>query len=198
MPAAELPLPQRTQPPAPAALAWLGTIGVALGTGFAAVYVQSTFAPVGVFPLLVGALTGLAVAGVWEARGGATRRTLITAGVVAGVIAVGALHYGSYIVVRNDDERRRSLVPPQVLLADPSRGQENPALRTFGAFVEREWRRGRSLGSHHIEGAWLGVWWALDAAAIVGMAAFIVPRVAKRIESAAERRISDDERGATE
>lgn len=182
MPVAALPLLQRPEPPAPAALAWLGTIAVALGTGFAAVYVQELFAPVGVFPLLIGAITGLAVGGIWTARGGATRRTLVVAGLVAGVIGVATLHYGSYFAVRRDDERRRVLVPPQVLLADPSRGQENPALRTFVAFIEREWRRGRNIGSYHVEGAWLGLWWALDAAAIVGMAAFMAQVSGKRIE----------------
>lgn len=178
MPAAASLLPQRTQPPASAALAWFGTVAVAFGTGFGAVYLQEKFAPVGVFPLLVGAISGSAVGGVWIARGGAAKRTLLLAGLIGGFVTSATLHYGSYYAVRRDDERRRVLIPPMVLLADPSRGEENPQLRTFAAFVEREWRRGRNLGSHHVSGAWLGLWWALDAAAIIGMAAIMAKLVA--------------------
>lgn len=195
MSVAELHSKHRSPPPAPAAPAWLGTIAVGFGAGFGAVYVQSVFAPVGVFPLLVGTIIGLAVGGVWSVRGGGTKRTLVVAGLIAGVIGTATLHYGSYFVVRRDDERRRLLVPPMVLLADPSRGEENPQLRSFEAFVEREWRRGRSLGSLHVSGVWLGLWWGLDAAAVVGMAAVMAPVAAKRIEP--EKPELGNDRGAT-
>lgn len=173
-------IPTSRTPETPAFVAWLGAAAVGFGSGFAAVYIQESFAPIGVFPLALGAITGLAVGGVWSARGGGARRAVLRSALLAGVICITTLHYGSYFASRRADAARRANVPAAAAFVEPNLiNQENPALRTFPDFMKREWRRGRGLGSYHVQGIGLGLWWLLDGLAIVG-AAMVAANVAAK------------------
>ncbi|MCE9603963.1 MAG: hypothetical protein K8U03_03575 [Planctomycetia bacterium] len=160
--------PSRTQPEVPASLAWLGAAGVAFGSGFAAVYVQNTFAPVGVFPLALGAITGFAVGGVWSRRGGGTKRAILLSALLAGLVCTATLHFGTYFAARRADEARRIAAPAKAAMFEPDPEREDAPFRSYGNYMTREWKVGRSLGSYRVRGAWLALWWTLDGLCIVG------------------------------
>lgn len=159
---------------------WLGAVAVGFGTGFAAVYVQDTFAPVGVFPLMIGLISGLAVGGVWLARGAASKRSVLFTGLLAGAVCAATLHYGSYFAARRAEERRIADAADKASMFVPEARNFLP-FQTFGGYMQREWARGRTLGTAHVRGPWLGVWWALDAALILGAATFGARSAAKSI-----------------
>lgn len=180
MSAAPTSLRPSPQPETPVFFVWLGAAAVGFGAGFAAVYVQDTFAPVGVFPLLLGLISGLAVGGAWLARGAATKRSVLLTGLLAGVVCIATLHYGSYFAARRADERRIADAADKARMLVPEARNFVP-FQTFGGYMQREWARGRGLGPVHVRGPWLGVWWAVDAALILGAAMFGARSAAKSI-----------------
>jgi len=166
----------------PVFFAWLGAAAAGFGTGFAAVYLQDTFAPVGVFPLLIGLIAGLAAGGVWRARGSATKRSILLSGLLAGLVCTATLHYGSFYEARKNEVKRRAAAPATALLVDPDyQSKTAPWLTSFAAYMSPETAQGRRLGSIWVRGGWLALWSTLDAALILGAAMFGARAAAKSI-----------------
>lgn len=141
-------------------------VGVVLGV--AAHWVEQRFAPVGLFPLLVGVVVGAASFGVGKLLDRTGRVTLWLSTTVAALACCGTLHAASYYAAvqaaEADVETHR-----RMLQAFPQKGfvPPPPGIDSFGDFLAREWDVGRKLGPKSIRHGWLGLWWALDGLALL-------------------------------
>lgn len=149
-------------PPATVAL----PVGIALG--FAAQWVERRFAPVGLFPLLVGAVIGAASFGVGRLLGRTGRISLWFSTTLAALACCGTMHYASYLAAVRAAEADFE-THQRLLQAFPQKGFVAPpaGVGTLGDFLAREWNVGRKLGPKTISHGWLGLWWALDALALL-------------------------------
>ncbi len=145
-------------------------VGVALGYG--ATELQREFAPVGLFPVLVGIATGLAIVACLRLSGHTSARAHGLAALAAGAVCVGSMHYVSYKAAQASAEvdfenfQRMTQVLPQADLKQPPQ-----TFSSFRQFVDRRMLEGRPLAGRLVRGAWLGVWWGVDAALVLVAAA---------------------------
>jgi len=163
---------RKQDPEFPAPLAWVAATVIGCGAGYGGNGVQGVFAPVGLFPLALGAIVGLAVGGVWLARREATKLSVLGSAVFAAVICVATMHYAAYFTAIRAEEERIAKIPPEAILFDPNVKREATWLGNFGDYMTHEMAQGRGLGSYHVQGAGLIVWWILDGLAIAGAATF--------------------------
>jgi hypothetical protein len=135
-----------------------------LATGYVAALVQVRFAPVGLFPLLLGVVTGLAVAAVFSMTGGDGRRLRFLSATGATLLALASVHYGSYLQAKAaSDEEMTTFEQMQRSFPQANLLQNLPRpLGGFGEYVRRELDIGRKLGPLPIEGSWLVLWWLID------------------------------------
>lgn len=199
MPDPIFPPPPRVQPGIPVSVVLLLGALLAIGAGFAAVFIQAHFSPVGLFPLMLGALTGLATGVLWNGHVRKTKGKVLLSALTAGLICLATLHYGSYFLASLTRDKSKIEVPAQVALIDPDAASRLNGAQSFPDYIAKEWRRGRTLGSLQVTGAWLALWYALDALAIMGAAMYAATFSAG---TAATERNQDEERqqdsGATQ
>lgn len=145
---------------------------VGLAVGYGASQLESWFSPVGLFPLLVGAATGIGViaamrVAVCGSRGGTT-----TSALVAGLLAVGVMHYQSYqaAVAASDLEWQTFQKVQQAAPAAKLNNVPTP-LTSVHDYVQRQMLHGRMLGSRPVRGAGVVVWWVVDGLLVVVAAA---------------------------
>lgn len=147
---------------------------VAAAIGGLAAAAQRWFAPVGVFPLFVGAVLGFA-AGCVFARFPVGRGRLATSFVVAAALTCAATsHYATYrLAAAHDAANEAQLRMIEGALKKQGFAAGPTAPIGFVAFVERSLERGRPLGSSTARGAWLVAWWIVDVGLMIGAATVV-------------------------
>jgi len=156
-----------TEPePAPAALSPLRYLApwTGLATGLVAALVQVRFAPVGLFPVLLGVVTGASVAAVFTMTGGGGLRMRFLSATAAAALALAAVHYGSYLQAQAAaDEEMATFEQMQRTFPQANLLHNMPQpLGGFGEYVERELDVGRRLGPLPVDGRLLILWWVID------------------------------------
>ena len=123
--------------------------------GGAAAAAQNWFAPLILFPLLVGVVLGAALFILLRATQTANRCTLIVAAVLAVLAAVLAEHYVSYRVTVGRQEANR-----QLQLARAAFGPDLGRPADFYGYLRQEARRGLPLfGQREARGRWAWALW---------------------------------------
>jgi hypothetical protein len=149
------------------AIALMSAVLVGLACGIVAVLLQQIYAPFGVFPLLVGMLTGavtlLPLLIVRPRKFGLA----IAAALAASLGCTAAHHYGTFLWARSemarDAERiadaRRALEGPDAAVQIAI---DTPQPITLAEYYDFQWQVGRPLGETKIRGPMLAAWWVLD------------------------------------
>lgn len=150
----------------PALLVWCGAVLFGVGAGTAAALLQRWFAPIGVFPLAVGVIAGLATGGLWAGRGGGSKRAVLASASLAAFVCFATLHLASYFIAERDAENRRREVREQMFKLVPEPGVEFDQAEsgsTLRRYFSEQWYVGRKLGEQRIKGWTLATWWIGDA-----------------------------------
>ena len=153
------------------ALAIVAAPAAGLIYGWIGAKAQSYFAPLILFPLLLGVFAGLSIVGLVRFARIGNRPTIILAALLAAAVAVAGQHYFSYLSTYY-------WAAPTV---SPTTGQDFSALRRelapgFGEYLCAQARRGRPLvGGYVARGPAAWLCWAIDAllAAAAAVAATI-------------------------
>jgi len=146
---------------------WLASaLAVGVLMGGCAAMAETLFAPLLLFPLLVGAVLGGLLFGLMRLEQVAHRWTVIAGVLLAAATVSVTQHYVSYL-------QARRMQPPQARMA----GIDFLPTSSFANYLAREAAVGRRLfGDFQLHG--VGVWlsWGLDALLIAGAAlAMVVP-----------------------
>ncbi len=148
---------------------------VAAAAAVIASAVQPRFAPLVVFPLLVGLAVGAMLGGAMRIAQVGNRPTLLAGTLLAVAIVVVAQHYVAFRAAREaclrDVQSYRSAVaayPGHVLGPRPA-PPEN-----LLAFLRHEAQRGRQIGSWRASGSAVWASWAIDALLTLGAATGLV------------------------
>jgi hypothetical protein len=146
---------------------------IGLATGYGASQLEARFAPVGLFPLLVGAATGIGVIACMRVAGCGSRRGTTAAAVAAAMFAVGVMHSQSYhAAVAHSHAEWDTFQKVQQAAGNAKLNNIPSPINGPRDFVERQLRNGRLLGSRPVRGVGLVVWWTVDALLVtVGAAA---------------------------
>jgi hypothetical protein len=152
-------------------------IGLVVGglIGGAAAHAQTYFAPLVIFPVLVGfVLGGLLVIFMRVANTG-HRGTVVVVTILAIATTTAATHYVCYqFYVRSEPTRRAAMVQAAF-------GDDAGMPSSFADYLEREANRGRTIfGQHRAQGVWVWITWAVDGL-LLGAAALAVVIMALRL-----------------
>jgi hypothetical protein len=150
---------------APSIAAWLAaTIPLALGAGWLTVFVEPYFAPLVVFPLLVGSILGMGLVG-WMRICGMAHRKSAALGVFVTVAAfVVAAHYFAYSRVQHRfDEQFEQFRRTRIDLGGLTEIQESTRPKSMVSFMRQAAEKGRPLAGRTVRGAGVWLWWGLDA-----------------------------------
>jgi hypothetical protein len=141
--------------------------------GGAAAVVQSWFAPLVFFPLLVGVVLGAVLVLLLRTTQTAHRSTLILGTLLAMAMATVAQHYASYRVWAH-----RLDADPKTAMARAAFG--NPLPSSFPEFLRREAEQGRPLLAGLVaRGPWAWATWGGDGLLVLlGALAIVLPAVA--------------------
>ena len=146
-------------------IAWLaGAMALSLIAAWLTVLVEPFFAPLVVFPLLVGFILGLGLVG-WMRVCGMAHRKSVGIGVVVTVAAfVVAAHYFAYARVQQQfDEQFAQLQQSRPDLGGLVEVQESTRPHSMVSFLRQTAERGRPLLGYTVRGAGVWLWWGLDA-----------------------------------
>lgn len=180
---------------------------VGLVIGFLASLIQATYAPVGLFPLLVGVAIGAAVGGSFFLVGGSGRRGPFLSATLAAGVCLASLHYLSYLHAKagaDADVAAHQKAIQNVLQNAAGQGAEiknvpipPSGVATFREYIGREWDVGRKLGPLSVRGPLLLFWWIIDGLLLwVGatVAALVIggtPAVKAEVRSAETNQAGD-------
>jgi hypothetical protein len=162
-------------PPEPGSFAWKGLLLAILVCpmfgliwAWAAEGAQWYFAPIILFPILLGAVVGITVVGLVRLTQVGHRPTILLAAVLAAGIAGSGPHYFSYLAAY--ERAGSSIVGGAASQADVAVlvRQMKPS---FVQYLEAQARRGRPLALGYVAKGW-AAWlsWALDALLVVAAA----------------------------
>ena len=164
---------------------WL--IGAALLGGIAAwgaVTVQGFFAPLVLFPLIVGVLLGAMLVGLLRAAQVGNRPTLWTGAILAAAVAVAGQHYLSYrdAVHRYEKEDAELVHKARTLFPDQFKDRVPEPPSSFAEYMRRQAKDGRPLfrarGGTPVNASGLAAWasWTLDALlGLIAAVAVMIP-----------------------
>jgi hypothetical protein len=175
-------MPNRAAEPAPARfnlfkLAAYLPISLLVGAliGGAAAHVQTYFAPLVLFPLLVGAVLGGLLVIVMRVTNTGHRGTVVVVTLLAVATATAAAHYACYVFQGRAEPDKR------VAMVKAAFGEDTSAPANFADYLQREAKRGRTIfGDLHAKDAWVWVTWAADGL-LLGAAALAVVILALRL-----------------
>ncbi len=157
-----------TSPPAKSVVVALFAAAVLLGVMLAriAVPIQMHWSPVLVFPLLMGAISGAAVAALIKVWPDLRRRAVLMAAALAGLTFFGGQHFFAHRQYLANYETTRLKNPPLQLLEQALADLKPMPLADFLHYSARE----RFYGPLQLHGA--GVWmsWAFDGLLTVAAA----------------------------
>jgi hypothetical protein len=154
------------------ALLWMLAAPV-LGAAVArlAVWVQNYWAPLLVFPLLVGCGLGLLLAGLMRVGQVGHRPTLCSGALVAAAVAVAGQHYFAY----RDFQAALIAQRPQGLGLEDFQKMMPQTSTDFPRFMQRQAARGRPVtAKHELRGAAAWASWAADGLLVLLAALTIV------------------------
>ncbi len=182
LPTSPSPTPNVGRPFWPTSVAWLaGTLAISLALAWLASRIEPYFAPLLLFPVLIGIALGGAMVGLVRVLG-QVRLSMAALGVVVGVatIVVGQ-HYLAYRRARNQIEQQlaRFEGPSLNLAALTQIGLPRPP-ESLLAFLHQTAEQGRPLAGHVVRGGLVWAWWGLDAALTLVAAAVPVWMVLRR------------------
>ena len=147
---------------------------VGLACGWIGATVQPHFAPLILFPLLLGVFAGLAIVGVARFTRIGNRPTLFLAALLAAAVTVAGQHCFTYLATYY-------WAAPTI---SPTTGQDLSALRWeqapgFGRYLCEQARRGRPLvGGYVARGPMVWLCWTIDTMLVAAAAvAAIIPAV---------------------
>ena len=209
------PITSQPSPVETGQFTWFGlALGLAASLAVGVIYawiaqrVQPHFAPLGLFPILIGVLTGATIVGVVRFARIGNRPTIFLSALLAAVVATGGQHYFSYLsyvsayeqasspLKKGTGSERTNENPAEQLVvrclspffnADRARqAQSLAALRqeaapNFGHYMHAQAQRGRPLMDGYAVHGWLA-WlsWAIDAL-LVAASAVVVTIPAARV-----------------
>jgi len=162
---------------------WLsGGVAIGLAAGWIATMVAARFAPLVVFPLVVGAVLGIVLIGAAQLLQSGRRPTILAAAVAAALVAVGAQHYFSYLDACRKMEESRTIRDAEAAFA-----QIMPDRRPAGPFDYLRSRAavGRRMPFGYVARgpmAWLS--WVVDGLLVVAgtMAVVVFATDSKKTE----------------
>lgn len=142
--------------------------------GGAAAQTQILFAPLIIFPILLGVVLGALLVGVMRFTQTAHRATVIVGAILAAAVICVVQHYISYWISCQAAGARDDW---KMELARAAFGGRLTAPDGFVNFLRQEAERGRRLfGDHTAHGAWVWGSWGLDALlTAVGAMAVVAP-----------------------
>ena len=151
-----------------------------LGVAWAAVWAQQYFAPLVVFPLLIGAALGVAIVLTMRTAQMGNRPTIVAAAVAAAVTAVGGQHYLAFRAEHRLAEEQARQIQQEASATFGSRLNQyipEPPENVF-VFLQNHARTGRELNMFGWVArdwvAWLS--WAVDGVLVlVATLAVVVP-----------------------
>ncbi|MCE5301489.1 MAG: hypothetical protein LLF97_00080 [Planctomycetaceae bacterium] len=121
------------------------------------------FAPAIVFPLLLGAITGLTIVGFIRFAGIGHRPTILSAVVLSAAIATVGLHYQHYRMTYDEHRTASDLA-----------GFAQQLRPSFAEYLQAQAERGRPLPYGYVaRGAMAWITWAIDALLIVAAAVLV-------------------------
>ncbi len=153
-----------------AAIAWL-----AFG-------IQKYFAPLGIFPLLVGLFLGMTLAGLMRVVQVAGTRTILLGTVVASAAAVLGQHYISFQEQR-ETAMRQAAQFRIAAQAHPDLVRGTPPKPASGVFEYLRWQalRGRPIAGDTVaRGAWAWASWAFDGCLTLLVALLVIAPASRR------------------
>ncbi len=164
--------------------AWWLPLCLVHGTAMAwlAFGIQKHFAPLGVFPLLVGLGIGVTLAGLMRLLQVASRRTILLGTVVATVAAVLGQHYFSFQEQRETATRQAAQFRIAAQ-AHPELVRGTPPKPATGVFEYLRWQalRGRPItGDTVARGAWAWASWAGDGCLTLLAALLVIAPASRR------------------
>lgn len=133
-------------------------------TAWIAFGVQKHFSPLGLFPVLVGLLVGVTLAGLMRLVHVAGRSTIVLGAIVASAVAVFGQHYFSYQEQRETAQRQAAQFR-MAAQAHPDLVRGTPPQPASGVFEYLRWQaiRGRSIAGRIVaRRGWAWTSWALD------------------------------------
>ncbi|MGO9111396.1 MAG: hypothetical protein ACLP9L_19390 [Thermoguttaceae bacterium] len=124
-----------------------------------AVWAQAFWAPLLIFPLLVGCGLGLLLAGLMRLGGVGHRATIWSGAILAAAVAVAGQHYISFL----DFESALTAKKPELLSLEEFQGIMPDASTSFAWFMQRQAAQGRPVTAEHVlHGAAAWASWAFD------------------------------------
>jgi len=145
-----------------ASLAGAGIVGAA------AAWAEQAFAPLGVFPIVLGLAWGALVAGFAYLCHTAHRPSVWLVLVVSVCLLVGTQHYTSYRLFRSGAEARQVRLPPAASLVPEFAARAAADVpQSMLAYLRLEAARGRDVLGHMLHGSAVWASWAIDAALVV-------------------------------
>lgn len=164
-------------------LAWIATPVVGAVVGLTAVFVEKWFAPIGLFPLLLGIAVGVGLLLPMHWIGPRRMRTLVVAAVIAALGCVATHHLGGYLVWKHAAETEAAKTREQIarLNSLANFNIPEPSPPNLVDYYSLQWREGRLIGEHRVVRLWLAGWWMLDAllvwlaAAVTTVYAYVRP-----------------------
>ncbi len=151
-------------------------------TAWLAFGIQKRFAPLGLFPILLGLAMGITLAGLMRLVHVAGRSTIVAGTVVAVTVAVFGQHYFSYQEQRQEAERQAAQFR-MAARAHPDIVRGAPPVPANGAFEFLRWQaiRGRPItGTIVARGGWAWASWALDGGLVLLAALLVVIPAARQ------------------
>ena len=135
---------------------------------------QAVYAPLGLFPLIVGVITGGAVVLVMRAIQFGHRPTIWLGGLLAACVVISGQHYLAF----QQDQ--------QVLAQDPAKYAKLQLVAPERVPPERFWdymnwsaTRGRPVGPYHARGGWAWLAWSVDAFLLLASTLILVVLTAR-------------------
>ncbi len=151
-------------PPAPGSLRWpmapvwmACCVGLGLLVGWAAVVTRAYAAPLLLFPLVVGCVLGGLLALAMRLLNVGHRPTIWGGAVTAGVLAVAAQHYFTFVQMHRQYARQPDRLVKLRLVAP-----ERVPPSHFFPFLLWSAERGLPLGGWRAQGGWVWLAWSID------------------------------------
>lgn len=153
-------------------------IGALIGGAAAVLQIDLRFAPVLLFPVLIGGVLGMLLAGLMRYFQVAHTATVLLCLAAAGCAVVGSQHYVSFWRIC-DERAEQKRIEQKAREAFPDLNHRLPAAEdtpdNFPDFLRGEARRGRAMFyGWTARGPWAWASWALDGLIVLGVAAAVV------------------------
>jgi hypothetical protein len=178
MPSDQPPIPQPPPPDQGGYFRWKGFLLALLAAPIfgviwarAAATAQGYFAPLVLFPLLLGALAGLTIVGFVRMAQIGHRPTILLAAALTAAVAGAGEHYFSYLSYLSVYSQPRPAPGTSSMAGQDLSALVQKMAPGFGEYLQAQARHGRPLWAGHAAQGW-AVWlsWAIDAGLVVAAA----------------------------